>query len=257
MPNFQHPDLIYISSTQSLLLPQIDTHLGTKQMKLFCKSRSLLLATLALATGSTFFQATSAYAVNLITNGDFTRVNSPQSTPSSWNSSNTIVRNVNNVSMNSNLNVAEITAGGYLSQGFKANASTDYRVSFDSYKLGSRNLNDYTVEIDNLFKFNDDAVGIIRLTQFNLNSLQSTVRNDLFDNFSFSFNIGTFLPDRTILTFRNNSSSDNFTLTNVNVDLAVTQPPTSVPEPLSIIGTSIGGIAAFRMRKKLKLAARS
>lgn len=244
-------------SIQSLLLPHIKSYLGTKQMKLFCKSRSLLLATLALATGSTFFQSTHAFAVNLITNGDFTRVNLPQDTPSSWNSSNTIVKKIDSVSISSNLNVAEITAGGYLSQGFKANASTDYRVSFNSYKLGSRSLNDYTVEIDNLFKFNDDAVGIIRLTQFNLNSLQSTSRNELFDNFSFSFNIGTFLPDRTILTFRNNSNSDNFTLTNVNVDLDLTKPPTSVPEPLSIIGTSIGGIAAFRMRKKLRLAARS
>jgi hypothetical protein len=255
MPNFKQPDLIYLSSIQSLLLPQIAPYLGTKQMKLFCKSRSLLLATLALATGSMFFQSTSAHAVNLIKNGNFTQVNSPQDTPFSWNSSNATVKKIGNASMNSNVNVAEITAGGYLSQGFKTSASTDYRVSFESYKLGSRNLNDYTVEIDNMFKFNDDAVGIVRLAQFNLNSLQSIARNDLFDNFSFSFNIGTFLPDRTILTFRNNSQSDNFTLTNVNVDLDLTKPPTSVPEPLSIIGTSIAGIAAFRMRKKLRLAA--
>jgi hypothetical protein len=81
MPNFKQPDLIYLSSIQSLLLPQIAPYLGTKQMKLFCKSRSLLLATLALATGSMFFQSTSAHAVNLIKNGDLTQVNSPQDTP--------------------------------------------------------------------------------------------------------------------------------------------------------------------------------
>jgi hypothetical protein len=33
-------------------------------------------------------------------------------------------------------------------------------------------------------------------------------------------------------------------------------PATSVPEPFTIIGTLVGGTAAFRMRKKLKLAAK-
>jgi hypothetical protein len=38
----------------------------------------------------------------------------------------------------------------------------------------------------------------------------------------------------------------------VTIDFLRATAPTAVPEPLTIIGTIIGGTAAMRMRKKLK-----
>jgi hypothetical protein len=65
-------------------------------------------------------------------------------------------------------------------------------------------------------------------------------------------------PDRKFIGFTSTSDIDSisFTATAGATQLDNfrfgTANPTSVPEPFTVIGTLVGGTAAFRMRKKLK-----
>jgi hypothetical protein len=81
---------------------------------------------------------------------------------------------------------------------------------------------------------------------------------------SASGNVGSLfaagIPDGTVLQFlvndtvyRDNGGSFGATLELSN---SIVAPTASVPEPFTIIGTLVGGTAAFRMKRKLKLAAK-
>jgi hypothetical protein len=59
--------------------------------------------------------------------------------------------------------------------------------------------------------------------------------------------LNTNFQDIQYLEIRSNSDSRWFSVDNLRVGEA-----TSVPEPFTVIGTIVGGTAAFRMRKKLK-----
>jgi hypothetical protein len=198
--------------------------------------RPLGLTAAAIAAGSFLIQSAPAQAVEIVKNGDFSIQGATILDAADWTRGGvaTIQSSVGpygRFAFVGNLQDPRITLNGSWTQNISTVIGSSYALRYDFATYG--NSPDGTFQV----KFGDTI----------LSTLTSTTSSPSLNPYSTTF-IGS----------GNGSLSFNFTkmaasaIDNVVVELI---PPvaTSVPEPLTIVGTVIGGMTAIRMRKKLSL----
>ena len=195
--------------------------------------QSIALTATTTAVSLVLLQSTSAQAVNLITNGNFENV-SPLGVPSipSWTSSGGFIGTRFGANDTNVASLGTVGSLGSLSQTISTAVGQNYRLSYDFLSDGQF-PNEFQVLIDSNALF--DRINI---------PTQS------FATSSFNF-VGT---GSNTIQFRERNDRGYFQLDNVTVNDVAS---TTVPEPLTVIGTVIGSGAAFSLRKKLKDAALS
>ena len=204
----------------------ITIRLSRYAMKKFFNVLQPLALVTTVTTGFSLLQSLPAQAVNLITNGDFETGNF-----TGWiNDGNQSVGTNNPAPSNNGTNVAyfgKVGSLGFISQTVSTSLGQNYTLSYDFFSDGST-PNQFQVQVN----------GTTLFDQLNMPAAP-------FTNYSFNFT-GTG-SDKIQFGGRNDPTYQQ--LDNVIVDVAAS---TAVPEPFTIVGTLIGGTAAFRMRKKLK-----
>jgi hypothetical protein len=167
-------------------------------------------------------QSAPAQAANLVSNGDFETGDFTGWTTNFNGDGHTFVDLGDNTTKVAFL--GQVGSIGFFSQTLNTMAGQDYTLSYDFLSDG---------ELPNVFQ-----------VQVNGNTLfsQADIPAQTFTSYSFNF-VGT---GSDTIQFGGQNDPLYLQLDNVVVDVA------AVPEPLTIVGSLVGGTAALRMRKKLK-----
>jgi hypothetical protein len=187
---------------------------------------SLALATTTVVSSLIYVQAAPAGAVNLVQNGDF-----QTGDLTSWTAggpSMFVARGINGTP-----SALFVFGSNFISQTVSTNVGQNYSLSYDFHSEGNT-PNRFQVDINGVTLFDQSDIPI--KTPYFLPLA----------NYSFNF-VGT---GSDTIRFTGITPFPDLQLDNVVVDNAAS---TSVPEPFTVIGTLVGGTAAIRMRKKLKL----
>lgn len=193
--------------------------------KLFDLLPRFALATTVVLTSFSLLHAAPAQAVNLVSNGDFETGDF-----TGWNNDGNQSVGVNSPAPSNNgTNVAyfgKVGSLGFISQTIATTAGENYQLSYQLYS-DNKTPNEFQVELNNNTLF--DKVNIAAQP---------------FTTYDFNF-VGT---GSDTIGFGGRNDPTWLQLDNVAVN---TTAATSVPEPLTIVGTLIGAVAVIRMRKKL------
>lgn len=186
----------------------------------------LALTATTVVTSFSLLQSSPAQAANLITNGGFETGNF-----TGWTNDGSQSVGITSPALSNNgTNVAyfgKVGSLGFISQTVATTAGQNYQLSYQLYSDG-QTPNEFQVQINNTNVFD-----------------QLNIPINSFTTYSFNF-AGT---GSDTIKFGGRNDPAYLQLDNVAVNAIAA---TSVPEPFTIIGTLIGGTAAFRMRKKLK-----
>ena len=187
----------------------------------------LLLTAATVVTTYSLLQVAPAQAVNLIANGNFATGDfSSWTQPLNTDVSNVFVSNGDNGTKTAFL--GPLTTE-FLSQTLSTVAGTSYQITYDL--LSTAGTNSFETRVNNTVLFAPTNIA---------------VTDPFFNSYSFSY-IGTG-SDKLEFRFKHDSY---FQLDNVVFD---GRKSTSVPEPLTILGTIFGGSAALKLRSKLKFS---
>jgi hypothetical protein len=223
-------------------------------------NRSNLLQPLTLATGAaiaglTFALATPATAANLAIGPTVVNANGALSSftvTSNFLATDTIsITAVGTVDLAVNNNGYVTNAAGILTQnapdyGPGATVGNFENPSPSPFNFGSLLLGNGTLGYRQLFAANA-ANGLGSSAPFTTLS---------FNNIELSSLFGTGLTTGTVLNFQVSDSNFPDNSGSFTVSGSIDTAGTNVPEPFTIIGTLVGGTAAFRMRKKLQKVAK-
>jgi hypothetical protein len=196
--------------------------------------RAFILTATSAVTSIVLFSSAPAQAANLVRNGTFGSSTTGDTSP--WNGDGTTLQ-TNLGGLNGNVRVINLEGSGSLQQTLSAPTilSQNYQLSFDLLFFDLSNSFKATVGSDVVF-----------------NQTNLTPPGDL------KTSIANFVGNGSnILRFDYTIAGGSFQLANVSLDLAPSAGTTSVPEPLTIVGTLIGGTAALRLKQQLKSSKKS